>query len=154
MNESAPHILNDVCDGSVFQSNPLFSESGLTLKVILYQDTFEVVNPLGSAKKKHKMLGVYFTLANFDAFHRSTVDNLQLLLLCREADFLRFGHEKVFSQLVADLRELEIDGPNVHGNIAKATVFLLLLVTIWGHIMSVDSQKILVPFTISAVIVS
>lgn len=44
-NESTPHILNDVCDGSVFKSNPLFAESGLTLKVILYQDAFEVVNP-------------------------------------------------------------------------------------------------------------
>lgn len=81
-NESAPHIFNDVCDGSVFKSNPLFSESGLTLKVILYQDALEVVNPIGSAKKKHMMLRVYFTLANFDYFHRSTVDNMQLLLLC------------------------------------------------------------------------
>lgn len=70
--------------------------------MILYQDAFEVVNPLGSAKKtkenkkktKHKMLGVCFTLAKFDAFHRSTVDNLQLLR--READFIHFGHEKVF----------------------------------------------------------
>lgn len=81
-NESAPRIFNDVCDGSVFKSNPLFSESGLTLKVILYQDALEVVNPIGSAKKKHMMLRVYFTLANFDYFHRSTVDNMQLLLLC------------------------------------------------------------------------
>lgn len=60
----------------------------------LYQDAFEVVNPRGSAKKKHKMLGVCFTLAKFDAFHRFTVDNLQLLR--READFIHFGHEKVF----------------------------------------------------------
>lgn len=79
-----------MCGGSVFKSSPLFAESGLTLKVILYQDAFEVVNPLGSAKKKHKMLGVYFTLANFEPFHRSTIDNLQLLR--READFKYFGH--------------------------------------------------------------
>lgn len=125
VNESTPHILNDVCDGSVFKSNPLFAESGLTLKVILYQDAFEVVNPLGSAKKKHKMLGVYFTLADFEPFHRSTVDNLQLLLLCREADFIYFGHEKVFSQLIADLGELETNGLNISGNIVKATVFCI-----------------------------
>ena len=123
-NESSTHILNDVCDGSVFKSSPLFAESGLTLKVILYQDAFEVVNPLGSAKKKHKLLGVYFTLANFDPFHRSTVDNLQLLLLCREADFKYFGHEKVFSQLITDLGELETNGLNISGNIVKATVLL------------------------------
>ena len=52
-NESTPLILNDVCDGFIFKSNQLFPEPGVTLKVILYQDAFEVVNPLGSAKKKN-----------------------------------------------------------------------------------------------------
>lgn len=40
--------------------------------------------PLTWQKKKHKMLGVYFTLADFDPFHRATLDNLQLLLLCQK----------------------------------------------------------------------
>ncbi|KAB5579319.1 hypothetical protein PHYPO_G00193710 [Pangasianodon hypophthalmus] len=71
------------------------------------------------------MLGVCFTLANFDPFHRSTVDNLQLLLLCREADFKHFGHEKVFSPVISDLKELERNGLNAHGNIVKATVFCI-----------------------------
>lgn len=124
-NESTPLILNDVSDGSVFKSNPLFLEPELTLKVILYQDAFEVVNPLGSARKKHKLLGVYFTLANFDPFHRSTIDNMQLLLLCREADFKYFGHEKVFSPLISDFKELETNGLNIHGNNVKATVFCI-----------------------------
>ncbi|KAG7454215.1 hypothetical protein JOB18_024229 [Solea senegalensis] len=117
-NQSTPHILNDVCDGSIFKSIPL--ESGLTLKVMLYQDAFEVVQ-----KKKHKLLGVYFTLADLEPFHRSTVDNLQLLLLCREADFKYCGHEKVFSQLITDLRELETNGLNISGNIVQATVFCI-----------------------------
>lgn len=47
-----------------------------------------------SAKKKHKIVGVYFTLANFEPFYRSSVDHLQLLLLCREQDFKYFGQEK------------------------------------------------------------
>lgn len=45
-------FLSDVCDGSVFKSNKLFVQAGdIILKLILYQDAFEVVNPLGSAKK-------------------------------------------------------------------------------------------------------
>lgn len=56
-NESTPLIFSDVCDGSVFKSNPLFSDPGITLKVILYQDAFELVNPLGSAKKSTRCLG-------------------------------------------------------------------------------------------------
>lgn len=101
--------------------------------MILYQDAFEVVNPLGSAKKKHKILGVYFTLANFEPFYRSTIDNLQLLLLCREADFKYFGHEKVFSQLITDLGELETNGLNFSGNIVKATVFCIASDNLGSH---------------------
>lgn len=87
----------------------------------LYQDAFEVVNPRGSAKKKHKMLGVCFTLAKFDAFHRSTVDNFCAEKLISYILAMR----RFFSQLIADLRELERNGLNVHGNIAKAPVFCI-----------------------------
>lgn len=73
---------------------------------------FEVVNHLGSL-----LLGVYITLDKFDPFHRSTIDNLQLLLLCREADFKHFRHEKLLSPLISDLRELETN--------VKATVFCI-----------------------------
>jgi len=33
----------------------VMSSSGNCISVILYQDTFDVVNPLGSAKAKHKV---------------------------------------------------------------------------------------------------
>lgn len=56
---------------------------------------------------------------------RSAIDNMQLLLLCREADFKQFGHEKVFSPLISDLRELETNGLNIHGNNVKATIFCI-----------------------------
>ena len=51
-------VLNDVADGSVAKTNVLFNEVPNSLKLILYQDSLEVVNPLGSAKKKHKMFAV------------------------------------------------------------------------------------------------
>lgn len=35
---------------------------------------------------------------------------MQLVLLCREKDFTEFGHAKVFSELVADLKVLEESG--------------------------------------------
>lgn len=69
-NVPPPGVLIDVCDGSVFKTNALCMQPGINLKLILYQDTFEVVNPLGSAKKKHKIVGVVFTLANFQPFYR------------------------------------------------------------------------------------
>ncbi|XP_039866414.1 uncharacterized protein LOC120720703 [Simochromis diagramma] len=63
-NVSRPDVLRDCCDGNVFVSNKFFQENPHCLKLVLYQDAFEVVNPLGSAKKKHKVLAVYFSLLN------------------------------------------------------------------------------------------
>lgn len=35
---------------------------------------------------------------------------MQLIMLCREKDFKYFGHERVFSELVADMKDLEENG--------------------------------------------
>ena len=39
-------FLTDITDGNVFKSNELFASDKSALKLILYQDSFEVVNPL------------------------------------------------------------------------------------------------------------
>lgn len=100
-------VLCDVSDGQVYKNNEFFSENPSCLKLILYQDSFEVVNPLGSAKSKHKVLAVYLSLANLPPHIRSNTDHMSLVMLCREKDFKHFGHDKVFSRLTADLKDLE-----------------------------------------------
>lgn len=45
-------LLHDVTDGSIFKTSVFFQENSNVLKLILYQDSFEVCNPLGSSKKK------------------------------------------------------------------------------------------------------
>jgi len=105
--------LNDITDGEAFRTNQFFVQNPSALRIILYQDSFEVANPLGSGKKKHKILAVYFSLADFLPYHRSSVDRIQLLLLCREVDFKHFGQEAVFSELVRDLQSLEEIGINL-----------------------------------------
>ncbi|KAK3508426.1 hypothetical protein QTP70_029207, partial [Hemibagrus guttatus] len=44
-----------------------------------------------------------------------------------EADFKHFGHENVFSPVISDLKELETNGLNAHGNIVT-TVFCISVV--------------------------
>ena len=46
------NVLCDYVDGSIFKTTQFFQDSK-NLKIFLYQDSFETVNPLGSAKKKH-----------------------------------------------------------------------------------------------------
>lgn len=69
-----------------------------------------MVNPLGSGKKKHKALAMYLTLADLLPHHRSSIDQMQLVLLCKEQDFKYFGQDLVMGQLVKDLKDLESNG--------------------------------------------
>ena len=48
---STDAVYQDVKDGEGFQSNPMLKADPSSLGLILYQDAFEVVNPLGSGKK-------------------------------------------------------------------------------------------------------
>ena len=69
--ESATDVLSDLKDGNLFKMNELLC--GKSFKILLYQDSFEVVNPLGSARTKHKIFGMYFSLANFLSMFRDCV---------------------------------------------------------------------------------
>jgi len=110
-------VLKDIVDGSVCHTNNFTKDNSNCLKIILFQDAFEIVNPLGSAKKKHKLLGVYFTLANFYPHNRSSVAQTQLVLLGKEADCRHFGDDKVFGRLISDLKDLEANGIQVANDI-------------------------------------
>jgi hypothetical protein len=99
---------NDISDGSVYQNNEIFNEP--SIKLILYQDAFECVNPLGSAKTKHKLVGVYYTLGNLAPHLRSKIDQMQLILLCKEKYMKEYNHTVIFSKLLEDLQVLESEG--------------------------------------------
>lgn len=103
--QSSEGIFQDVNDGKGAQCNPLFKAEPSSLGLMLYQDAFEVVNPLGSSKKKHKILAVYLTLTDVLPHNRSSIDQMQLVLLCKEQDFKYFGMAKVFEPLIKDLKK-------------------------------------------------
>lgn len=134
-------VLSDISDGSVFKSNELFLQAGdIILKLILYQDAFEVVNPLGSARKKHKLVGVHFTLADFEPFHRSSIDHMQLVLLCKETDFKSFGQDIVFERM-SDLRQLEEHGLVTTGHVVRATIISIVGDNLGSHCIGGYTQN-------------
>ena len=107
--------LSDFTDGLVYKQAVTRCSSEPQTKhisIILYQDAFEVANPLGSAKKKHKILAFYYILGNLESHNRSAVDNTQLVLLARETDVNCAG-QRVFRRVVDDLKNLETTGFNV-----------------------------------------
>ena len=58
--DSKLNIIHDVTNGSLFRNNDLFCSEPSSLGIILYQDSFEVVNPIGSAKKKTQVVSSLF----------------------------------------------------------------------------------------------
>lgn len=123
--ESDTHVFGDIRDGQICKSNELFIENPGCLKLILYQDTFEIVNPLGSAKKKQKLIAVYFSVANLPVYVKSNTDHMCLALLCGENYFKHFGTAKIFSELLQDLKDLEANGITVGGETVKAASYCI-----------------------------
>ncbi|XP_076069750.1 uncharacterized protein LOC143041626 [Oratosquilla oratoria] len=124
-NDNIQGILETVSGAGIFQRN-----------------AFEVVNPLGSARKKHKVVGVYFTLANIDSHLRSSIDHMQLVMLFTESD-LQFGQDKVFSRLVKDLQSLETTGIEVKTVKGEKALFVQLLEIILDVMELVDLWRVL-----------
>lgn len=73
------NVLKDFTDGIVFKENIFFKKNPDAIQLILYQDSFEVVNPLDSAKSNYKILAVYFSIGNFPEIIRSHVNSMQLV---------------------------------------------------------------------------
>lgn len=110
------NILADFADGSVYKKcATAVNAPNKCLPLILFQDSFQVANPLGSAKKKFKIMGFYFVLGSLKAHNRSATDHIQLLMLALENDVFKVG-QRIFQRLIDDLRSLETDGFEVDGH--------------------------------------
>ena len=83
---SDSHFMWDICDGDFVKNHPLFNSNPKALQVILSCDDLEIVNPLGSHVKKHKVTIFYFTLSNILPEYRSRLNVTQLLALARTKD--------------------------------------------------------------------
>lgn len=76
--EPKDSILRDFKDGISYKNNIFLNSNGSKIEILLYQDAFEVSNPLGSAKKKYKLLGVYMTFGNLPPYMRCQLNNITM----------------------------------------------------------------------------
>ncbi|XP_021699464.1 uncharacterized protein LOC110676326 [Aedes aegypti] len=110
----SPGYLSDYDDGQKFKTSTFFSDK--TLNIFLYQDAAEmVVNAIGNATSRYKLLCMYMVIGNLDPHLRCKTENVQLVLLCKNKDFSYFGSNCIFRRLIEDLKILEDDGILIHG---------------------------------------
>jgi len=127
------NIFRDLHDGYVYKHVKQTVKQMPFIQLILYQDAFEVVNPIGAARKKHKIMAVYMALANLPPHLRTSIDNLQLVLLCRDSDVNVFGQDKIFQCLLDDLMYLECNGTRVNGRLYEVRLICVLGDNLGSH---------------------
>ena len=122
-------------DGVCFQEKKVLTEDKFTIAIGLYIDYFEVANPLGTSKKKHKLCAVYWTLANLDSKYRSTLHAIQLAVLCKVSAVREHGYHKILEPLVQDLMTLEENGVHIEklGASIKGTLLDLAADNLAAH---------------------
>lgn len=96
--------------GTHFKANKLFSDNDLAIALNLYVDEFEVCNPLGTLRKKHKVTAVYWVLANVPQLFRSSLTSIFLAILCKADDIKQYRYSSVLEPLLKDLSSHQEEG--------------------------------------------
>ena len=109
-------ILSGYTSGLHFANSDFFQQNPNAIRILLYADEFEVVNPLGAKRGRHKLLAVYFVVENVEAKFRATLKNIHLAILVKYKHVQRYGYGPVFRPLIADLKKLETEGFMVNVN--------------------------------------
>lgn len=122
-------------DGTHFKENALSSTEDLTLSLLLYIDDFEVCNPLGTSRKKHKITAVYWVLANVPLQFRATLKSIYLAVLCKAVDVKKYGYEAVLEPLLKDIVQLEEEGVFIplFGKKIKGTIVSVVADNLGAH---------------------
>lgn len=76
----------------------------------LYEDGFETGNPLGPNAGKHKLNGVYASVACLPPEYISQLNNIFLLQLYHSADLYDFSRKVIFNDIIILLKKLESEG--------------------------------------------
>ena len=97
---------NDFCDSSYILHHRL-QRGPETLHLCLYTDDFEIVNAIGSHRKKHKLTAFYWTLLNTPTEYRSKLCTIQLAALARSSDLRQFGTDQLLNDFVSTLQQLQ-----------------------------------------------
>lgn len=117
----------NIRDGSVYKNHELCNKYPDALLLQLYEDDVEVVNPLGSHVKVHKLLNMYYSILNFPESVRSNLKSISLVSLAKSQHVKEFGREACltdFFEVVAKLEsneglQLQINGEQIvfHGTL-------------------------------------
>ena len=128
------HLYKTIFDGAFFFENGLLSKQE-SISLILYIDEFEICNPLGTSRKKHKICGLYWILGNLPPGCNSALSFIYLAALIKSNDLKCYGYEKVLKPVINDLIILDQSGIFLSklGRTVKGTVQCVVADNLGAH---------------------
>lgn len=144
-----PDYLSDYSDGTHFKQHPFFKVNPHALRLHFYEDEFEIANPLGSKKNKHKLCAFYYTVGNLK--HCSKLKHIHLALLVRQTFVKCFGLVTILKPMLDDLKKLQIEGfkvtiggieQTIHAALATFSADNLSAHMLAGFSMSFNSARV------------
>lgn len=122
-------------DGSHFKGNGFLSGGELRILLTLYIDDFELCNPLGTSRRKHKLCGIYWTLSNLPPGSHSALSAIYLAILCKSDNVKKYGYDNVLHPLLQDVKTLEQEGIFVPllGKCVKGTIQVVAADNLGAH---------------------
>lgn len=132
--ESDKEVYRSFWDGLLFKRNVVLSKE-CSISLILYIDDFEICNPIGTSRKKHKICALYWTLGNLPPGCHSSLSFIHLAALINSNDVKLYGYNKVLEPLITDLIILEQQGIFVDklGKTLKGTLQCVVADNLGAH---------------------
>jgi hypothetical protein len=97
-------MLREVRDGSAYSENTYFKENKDAFAIKIYFNAVELSNPLGAGKGKHKIVNVFFSLAELPKGINSKTENKFLVLYVKDSD-LKIFRQEIYKPLLEDLKK-------------------------------------------------
>jgi hypothetical protein len=132
-------VLHGVKDCSVYAENKFFQENKDAFTIEIYSDAVELSNPLGASRGKHKIVNVYFSLAELPKGIRSKAEN-KFLVLSVKNTHLKTYRQEIYNPLLEDLKKLEA-GVTVNGKLVKAGLLCHLGDNLEAHVVAGMTQS-------------
>ena len=96
-------------DSSYFLDHPIFKDKK-NLRIILYFDELELMNPIGDVATIYEAGMFYFALGNLTQRYNSSLNNIYLIAIALMDDLKTYGSETLMSKIINEIKFLETEG--------------------------------------------